>query len=85
MLVHEWSHMRWGVFDEYGGEYGTITPPFYIGEDYQVRTGTTTVSLYVNNNKSKYVMVYCPYYNHSGLSSGHLEWPIKSVCVKASV
>ncbi|XP_042230470.1 calcium-activated chloride channel regulator 1-like isoform X1 [Homarus americanus] len=35
VLVHEWSHLRWGVFDEYG-EHDTHTPPFYIGEDRQV-------------------------------------------------
>ncbi|XP_069188438.1 calcium-activated chloride channel regulator 1 isoform X2 [Procambarus clarkii] len=41
VLVHEWAHLRWGVFDEYG-EHGTITPAFYIGEDMQVHaTGCT--------------------------------------------
>nr|XP_053652004.1 calcium-activated chloride channel regulator 1-like [Cherax quadricarinatus] len=41
VLVHEWAHLRWGVFDEYG-EPATSTPTFYIGEDMQVHvTGCT--------------------------------------------
>ncbi|XP_042864497.1 calcium-activated chloride channel regulator 1-like isoform X2 [Penaeus japonicus] len=41
VLVHEWSHLRWGVFDEYG-EHGTASPAFYIGEDQQMHvTGCT--------------------------------------------
>lgn len=41
VLVHEWSHFRWGVFDEYG-EHGSASPAFYIGEDQQVHvTGCT--------------------------------------------
>lgn len=41
VLVHEWAHFRWGVFDEYG-EHGTHVPPFYIGEDLQLHvTGCT--------------------------------------------
>ncbi|XP_066942585.1 calcium-activated chloride channel regulator 1-like isoform X3 [Macrobrachium rosenbergii] len=41
VLVHEWAHLRWGVFDEYGTQ-GTFFPAFYIGEDLQVHsTGCT--------------------------------------------
>ncbi|KAK7074119.1 hypothetical protein SK128_005401 [Halocaridina rubra] len=39
LLVHEWAHLRWGVFDEYG-EPGTPFPPFYIGEDLEVRSSS---------------------------------------------
>ncbi|CAH1777270.1 unnamed protein product [Owenia fusiformis] len=31
VLVHEFSHLRYGVFDEYGEENSTKAPPFYIG------------------------------------------------------
>ncbi|XP_068227211.1 calcium-activated chloride channel regulator 1-like isoform X2 [Palaemon carinicauda] len=41
VLVHEWAHLRWGVFDEYG-THGTFFSPFYIGDDLQVHsTGCT--------------------------------------------
>ncbi|XP_076032605.1 calcium-activated chloride channel regulator 1-like [Oratosquilla oratoria] len=42
MLVHEWAHLRWGVFDEYGDVFNKA-PNFYIGEDLQLHvTGCTS-------------------------------------------
>lgn len=29
MLVHEWAHYRWGVFEEYGYPEDNLYPYFY--------------------------------------------------------
>ncbi|KAJ1171366.1 hypothetical protein NDU88_003229 [Pleurodeles waltl] len=31
VFVHEWAHLRWGVFDEYSNE-----TPFYVSSNFQV-------------------------------------------------
>ncbi|CAL4083093.1 unnamed protein product, partial [Meganyctiphanes norvegica] len=41
VLLHEWAHLRWGVFDEYPNPMD-FTEPFYVADDLQVHvTGCT--------------------------------------------
>ena len=30
LLVHEWAHLRWGIFDEYPLGYNSQAPSFYV-------------------------------------------------------
>uniref|UniRef100_A0A646QFV9 EClCP n=1 Tax=Hemiscolopendra marginata TaxID=943146 RepID=A0A646QFV9_9MYRI len=36
-LIHEWSHLRYGVFDEHGFQHDSRTPPFYLDESGQIK------------------------------------------------
>lgn len=40
MFVHEWAHLRWGVFDEYNSE-----KPFYVNGKNQIKTTRSVLFL----------------------------------------
>ena len=42
VIVHEWAHLRWGVFDESGGDG---YPDFYINKDGQVEANRLQLKL----------------------------------------
>lgn len=52
LFVHEWAHLRWGVFDEYNRE-----KPFYINGQNQVKV-TRLVDLRMFKIRCYYLFIY---------------------------
>ncbi|XP_075688311.1 calcium-activated chloride channel regulator 1-like [Rhinoderma darwinii] len=48
VLVHEWAHLRWGIFDEYSSDH-----PFYIAGNLKVEATRCSVDIFGENKIQK--------------------------------
>lgn len=54
VFVHEWAHLRWGVFDEYSKD-----KPFYLNGRNEIQV-TRSVLSYLKFTACKWVLLSCP-------------------------
>uniref|UniRef100_A0A8C5R811 VWFA domain-containing protein n=1 Tax=Leptobrachium leishanense TaxID=445787 RepID=A0A8C5R811_9ANUR len=88
VFVHEWAHLRWGVFDEYNNE-----KPYYLSRELKVEATRCTTDIFGENIKNSgncqgnsCSVTYCLFDSNTGLyEEGCVFVPEKNQFVKESI